>query len=99
MRLINVTNSHLELVKNQLKHTDAILVEVYSAGNTDVIFSQAPTHYELLITNKHRAINTLELDKIRDFFFKRKIDADRALMEHVRTIHTDKLIEISIPCR
>lgn len=99
MRLINVTNSHLELVKNQLKHTDAILVEVYSAGNTDVIFSQAPTHYELLITNKHRAVKLQELDKIREFFFKRKIDPERALMEHVRTIHTERLIEISIPCR
>lgn len=99
MRLINVTNSHLDLVKNQLKYTDAILVEVYSAGNTDVIFSQAPTHYDLIITNKHRAIKTQELEKIRDFFFKRKIDPDRALMEHVKTIHTDKLIEISIPCR
>lgn len=99
MRLINVTSSHAELVKNQLKHTDAILVEVYSAGNTDVIFSQAPTHYELLITNKHRAINNLELDKIREFFFKRKIDPNRAIMAHVRTIHTERLIEISIPCR
>lgn len=99
MRLINVTNSHLELVKNQLKHTDAILVEVYSAGNTDVIFTQAPTHYELLITNKHRAIKGLELDKIREFFFKRKIKPDLALMDQVQTIHTDKLIEISIPTR
>lgn len=99
MRLINITSNHPELVKNQLKHTDAILVEVYSAGNTDVIFSQAPGHYELLITNKHRAIKLDELDKIRDFFFKRKIDPDRAIMSLVKTIHTDRLIEISIPIR
>lgn len=99
MRLINITSNHPELVKNQLKHTDAILVEVYSAGNTDVIFSQAPTHYELLITNKHRAIKSDELDTIRDFFFKRKVDPERALMNLVKTIHTDRLIEISIPTR
>lgn len=99
MRLINVTNSHSDLVKNQLKHTDAFLVEVYSAGNTDVIFSQAPTHYELLITNGHRAIKMSELEKIRDFFFKRKIDPSKALMEHVNTIHMDRIVEISIPIR
>lgn len=99
MRLINVTGSHPELVKNQLKYTDAFLVEVYSAGNTDVIFSEAPTHYELLITNKYRAIKSAELDKIREFFFKRKIHPDKAMMELVKTVHMDKLIEISIPIR
>ena len=56
MKLINTTNSHSNLVKNQLESTDATLVEVYSAGNTDVIFTQAPLHYEILISNKHRAI-------------------------------------------
>ena len=38
MKLINTTNSHSQLVKSQLESTDATLVEVYSAGNTDVIF-------------------------------------------------------------
>ena len=41
MKLINTTNTHAELVKNQLESTDATLVEVYSAGNSDVI-SQRP---------------------------------------------------------
>ncbi|MGT2866025.1 DUF1827 family protein [Streptococcus fryi] len=97
MRLINTTTSHATLVKNQLKHTDATLVEVYSAGNTDVIFSAAPTHYELLITNKHRAIKDSEIEAIREFFFKRKIDYSTVITELIRTIHTPKLIEISIP--
>ncbi|MCC9728466.1 DUF1827 family protein, partial [Streptococcus agalactiae] len=48
MRLINTTSSHPELVRNQLQNTDAKLVEVYSAGNTDVVFTKAPKHYELL---------------------------------------------------
>ena len=43
------------LLKSQLESTDATLVEVYSAGNTDVVFTQAPLHYEILISNKHRA--------------------------------------------
>ena len=33
MRLINTTSSHSELVRNQLRNTDAQLVETYSAGN------------------------------------------------------------------
>ena len=68
MKLINTTNSHAALVKSQLASTDALLVEVYSAGNTDVVFTQAPTHYELLISNKHRAIRETEVEKIREFF-------------------------------
>ena len=74
MKLINTTNSHSQLVKSQLESTDATLVEVYSAGNTDVIFTQAPLHYEILISNKHRAIREPEIETIQEFFLKRKID-------------------------
>ncbi|WP_128837119.1 DUF1827 family protein, partial [Streptococcus sp. DD11] len=74
MKLINTTNSHAELVKSQLASTDAILVEVYSAGNSDVVFTQAPLHYEILISNKHRAVREQEIEKIREFFLKRKIN-------------------------
>ncbi|SDB45701.1 protein of unknown function [Streptococcus henryi] len=97
MRLINTTDSHADLVRNQLRNTDAKLVEIYSAGNTDVIFTQAPKHYELLITNKHRAIKDNELEAIRDFFLKRKIDSTIVKMDQLQTIHTPKLIEISFP--
>ena len=73
MRLINTTSSHSELVRNQLRNTDTKLVETYSAGNTDVIFTQAPKHYELLISNKYRAIKDSEIEAIRspqpDFLF------------------------------
>lgn len=99
MKLINTTHNHQDLVKTQLENTDAILVEVYAAGNTDVVFSQAPTHYDLLISNKYRTINFSEMDKIRDFFFKRKIDVEKALMSAVKTVYTDRLIEISIPIK
>lgn len=97
MRLINTTSSHYRLVKNQLKHTDAKLVEVYSAGNTDVIFTQAPKHYELLIINNYRAIKDSELEAIREFFLKRKIDRKIIIPDQIKTIHSAKLIEISIP--
>lgn len=99
MRLINTTNSHPELVVSQLRNTDATLVEVYSAGNTDVVFTQAPRHYELLITNKHRAIQDTEIDQIRDFFMRRKIDQTIVRSDLIKTIHTPRLIEISFPTK
>lgn len=99
MKLINVTNQYQELIDTQLQHTDAVLVEVYAAGNTEVMFSQAPSHYELLISNRYRPVQNKELDSIRDFFFRRKIEEDRADMSAVKTVYTEKLIEISIPIR
>lgn len=97
MRLINATSSHPELVRNQLQNTDAKLVEVYSAGNTDVVFTKAPKHYELLISNKYRAIKDEELEAIREFFLKRKIDQSIIIQEQMKSLHTAKLIEISYP--
>ena len=97
MRLINTTSSHSELVRNQLRNTDTKLVETYSAGNTDVIFTQAPKHYELLISNKYRAIKDSENEAIREFFLKRKIDKSIVQLDQLKTLHTANLIEISFP--
>ena len=99
MKLINTTNSHDDLVKSQLESTDAILVEVYSAGNSDVVFTQAPLHYEILISNMHRAVREQEIEKIREFFLKRKIDANAIDRAAIRTIYANNLIEISIPVK
>ena len=99
MRLINTTGSHPELVTNQLTNTDAKLVEVYSAGNTDVIFTKAPKHYELLITNKYRAIKDEELEAIREFFLKRRIDQSLIIKGKTKMVHTNNLIEISFPIK
>lgn len=99
MKLINTTNSHSQLVKSQLESTDATLVEVYSAGNTDVIFTQAPLHYEILISNKHRAIREKEMEKIKEFFLSRKINQQAIDKTNIKTLYSDKLIEISIPTK
>ena len=99
MKLINTTNSHSRLVKNQLESTDATLVEVYSAGNTDVIFTEASLHYEILISNKHRAIREKEIEKIQEFFLSRKIDKQMIDETNIKTLYSDKLIEISIPIK
>lgn len=99
LQLINTTNSHSQLVKSQLESTDATLVEVYSAGNTDVIFTQAPLHYEILISNKHRAIREPEIETIQEFFLKRKIDKTSVDEANIKTLYSEKLIGISIPIK
>ena len=67
------------------------LVEVYSAGNTDVIFTQAPLHYEILISNKHRAIREPEIEAIQEFFLKRKIDKDSIDEANIKTLYSEKI--------
>ena len=52
MRLINVTNSFRNLVNQQLSGTDARLVKVFSLGQTTVVYTEAPSHIELLFTNE-----------------------------------------------
>lgn len=97
MKLINTTNTNPILVQNQLANTDAFLVETYSAGNTDVVFTQAPLHYELLISNKYRAVQEREIIGIRDYFLKRRINTKSIDQAGIQTIHTANLIEMSIP--
>ena len=99
MKLINTTNSHSQLVKSQLESTDATLVEVYSAGNTDVIFTQAPLHYDILISKKQRAISETEIEAIQEFFLKRKIDKESIDEANIKTLYSEKLIGISIPIK
>ena len=96
MKLINTTSSHAQLVHSQLANTDASLVETYSAGNTDVVFTEAPGHYEILISNKYRAIKDNEIASIREFFLKRKLDKS-AQFDQIKTIHSANLIEMTIP--
>ena len=98
MKLINTTRTHQELVQNQLDNTDAFLVETYSAGNTDVVFTQAPKHYELLISNKHRAVKDNELEVIREFFLKRKIDAWRQIPCQKILVWLFVMVAILIKC-
>ena len=61
MKLINVTNSHSRLVMSQLESTDAELVKVYTAGDTLVIYTLAPSHVEILLYNNKRKIRHSEI--------------------------------------
>ncbi|SKA00592.1 protein of unknown function [Pilibacter termitis] len=96
MKLINVTNSHRRMVQNQLDNTDATLVEVFSAGNSTVIFEEAPFHNELLIINNTRNVRKDEIDEILNFFLRRmpKSTYDK---DFIDMIHMEGLVEITIP--
>ncbi|GFH41194.1 DUF1827 family protein [Pseudolactococcus insecticola] len=97
MKIINVTSNYPELVHEQLRNTDALTVEVYSAGNTDVVYTRASTHHEIIVTNKHRAIRPEEREEIKQFFIKKRIDQKKIDKNNISTIEEPKLIEISIP--
>jgi hypothetical protein len=93
MKLINVTNNHSRLVTNQLDNTDAQLVQVYSAGNTSVIYTEAPHHNEILLVNKTRNIREKEIEDVQKFFKRiAKIDYTDSSI-----IKMDGLVEISVP--
>lgn len=99
MKIINVTNNYPDLVRQQLRNTDALTVEVYSAGNTTVVYTSAPTHYEILIINNHRAIRPDEHEDIKKFFFNKRLDQLKIDSDNISVINEPKLIEISIPIK
>ena len=62
MKLIDITNSHLKLVKEQLANTDAFFVKVYSLGQTTVIYEDAATHKDIVIINHKRRVKDNEIE-------------------------------------
>lgn len=95
MKLINVTNSHSRLVRNQLENTDAEMVKVYTAGNTTVVYTVAPAHNEILLINKVRNLRPSEIEEIKEYFLK-KMQKDHFTEEDISTITIPGLVEISI---
>lgn len=96
MKLINVTNSHSRLVMQQLESTDAELVKVYTAGDITVVYTVAPTHYEILLVNEKRTIMKNEIRDIKNYFFK-KMPTGTFDPEHFTIIEEPHLVELSIP--
>lgn len=64
MKLIDVTNSHADLVREQLANTDAAFVKVYSLGQTTVIHTGAQTHEDIILLNKNRRVKQNEIDYV-----------------------------------
>ena len=53
MKLIDITNSHSQLVNEQLANTDAFYIKVYSLETT-VFYADAATHRDIVILNKKK---------------------------------------------
>lgn len=96
MKFVNVTNSHSRLVYSQLANTDAHLVKVYTIGKTTVIYTQAPTHHEILLVNKTRNIKEVEITESLGYFLKRTPN-DIYEKSEISIIRMDGVVEISIP--
>ena len=62
MKLIDITNSHSQLVNEQLANTDAYFIKVYSLGQTTVFYADAATHRDIVILNKKRRIKDVEIE-------------------------------------
>ena len=62
MKLIDITNSHSQLVNEQLANTDAFYIKVYSLGQTTVFYADAATHRDIVILNKKRRIKDVEIE-------------------------------------
>lgn len=93
MKLIDVTNSNRSLVQNQLDHTDATFIKVYTYGQTTIIYSKAPKHFEILYRNKKRNIQRKEIE---DTILKLITDAD-ACFDELQAIRLHDYVELSIP--
>ncbi|SFH66943.1 DUF1827 family protein [Pisciglobus halotolerans] len=62
MKLIDVTNSHRNLVSQQLQNTDTNFIRVFSLGPTTVILSEAKTHRDVVLKNPKRNIKKTEIN-------------------------------------
>jgi hypothetical protein len=96
MKLVNVTNSHSRLVLKQLENTDAYLAKVYTAGNTTIIYTEAPAHNEILLVNNKRNIQPNEINEVKAYFLK-KIPNELYKEDEISIIELEGLVEISVP--
>ena len=95
MKLINVTNSHSQMVYNQLENTDANMIKVYTIGNTTVIYTDAYKHAEIVLKNDNRNIQASEVEFVHKYF-KRKLDEKTYDFTNISYLESPGLIEMSI---
>ena len=81
MKMIDVTNSHYDLVTKQLACSDANIVKVYTLGPTTVFYSAAPTHQNIVLINKNRDIRAKEIDFAILRLFKQDTRTNVELLE------------------
>lgn len=92
MKLIDVTNSYIDLVQRQLDNTDTRFMKVYTLGKSTVLYSEAPTHCEIVIKNDYRKVKRNEIDLV----IERLLPKD-ATAEQYNMIEMPHLVTISMP--
>lgn len=90
MKMIDVTNSHYTLVTQQLANTDTSMMKVYTIGPTTVIYTEAPTHHNIVILNKKRAIRPKEIDFAIQRLFKQSTRDKIEILEGHNFIELEK---------
>lgn len=82
MKLIDVTNSHFDLVREQLANTDASMVKVFSLGQTTVIYTGAPTHEDIILLNRNRRVKQNEIDFVLNKLLQMSVDDVEVMPGH-----------------
>ncbi|MCD2255200.1 DUF1827 family protein [Agrilactobacillus fermenti] len=77
MKLMDITTSYRDLVQKQLDGTDANYVKVYSMGATTIVYTKAPRHQELLLTNDKRNITQTEIDTAIETLVDQNVNLSR----------------------
>ena len=82
LKLIDVTNSHFDLVREQLANTDASMVKVFSLGQTTVIYTGAPTHEDIILLNRNRRVKQNEIDFVLNKLLQMTVDDVEVMPGH-----------------
>lgn len=82
LKLIDVTNSHFDLVREQLANTDASMVKVFSLGQTTVIYTGAPTHEDIILLNRNRRVKQNEIDFVLNKLLQMSVDDVEVMPGH-----------------
>lgn len=89
MQLIDVTNSYVATIRQQLLKTTAHFIKIYTLGNSRVVYRKKRNVAEIVISNKVRPVTEKEID-----FVKNNLLGDEA--DQAVTTKQGKLVEISI---
>ena len=90
MKMIDVTNSHYDLVTQQLACSDASIVKVYTIGPTTVFYSSAPTHQNIIVINKKRPVRPKEVDFAIERLFK------QATRDNIEILEAHNFVELEL---
>ena len=82
MKLIDVTENHSDLVREQLSNTDAHLVQVYSLDDTTVIYTAARSHEDIILLNRNLIIKQNEIVYVLNKIMHKSMDEVEVMPGH-----------------